>query len=144
MQTKRAVFFVSNKWSRAILFNSATSTHHKSAADFCWDDFLLLIVGTIYSSETNWLFKIKNQTLDLLQSFIQNFKVGHFLEIELWIFNVFLDWISPGLFQYFKLWSIWILRFEIKIVRIWKIFKTLTGKYVWVIRMKSTSSSNAF
>ena len=137
---------ISSAWPYCYMYVYITSEKCK--------EITILLQYQIYTRLTMRNNVVKCRTSDITKT--QNQKGKVFFDISLilcrvprWVecVSIFI-WICTYLLIvfYLELWSIWILilRFEIKIVRIWKIFKTLTGKYVWVIRLKSTSSSNAF
>ena len=137
---------ISSAWPYCYMYVCITSEKCK--------EITILLQYQIYTRLTMRNNVVKCRASDITKT--QNQKGKVFFDISLILYriprwvkcvSVFI-WICTYLLIvfYLELWSIWerILRFWIKIVRIWKIFQTLTGKYVWVIRLKSTSSSNAF
>ena len=146
---------ISSAWPYCYMYVYITSKKCK--------EITILLQYQIYTRLTIRNNVVKCRTSDITKT--QNQKGKVFFDISLILYriprwvkcvSVFI-WICTYFLIGFhlELWSMWISRifnkcrsffspFKIKIGRIWKIFKTLTGKYVWVIRLKSTSSSNAF
>ena len=142
---------ISSAWRYCYMYVYITSKKCK--------EITILLQYQIYTRLTMRNNVVKCRTSDITKTQNQKGKVFIFdislilYRIPRWVKCVLVFiWICTYLLIvfYLELWSIWICRsffsffFKIKIGRIWKLFKTLTGKYIWVIRLKSTSSSNAF